>query len=191
MTHPAAGLAQACDSTLVILDMQTRAAAALDDEDSTRLFRVVGTALRAAEILSVPVIYTEHCSPPLGATDPRVLNALPGSAYCVQKNVHCAWADDGFANAVEIAARRQVMICGLQAHTGVLQTAVRMAEHDYQVFVVEDGVGSHAPALAANALQRMRASAVNVTSCESLLYEWLEGGDATAREKVLSILQET
>jgi len=57
--------------------------------------------------------------------------------------------------------------------------------------VVEDGVGSHAPALAANALQRMRASAVNVTSCESLLYEWLEGGDATAREKVLSILQET
>ena len=45
--------------------------------------------------------------------------------------------------------------------------------------------------LAANAIERMRASGVTVTSCESLLYEWLEGCEATTREQVLSVLLET
>ena len=191
MTYPAAGLAQARNSTLVILDMQTRATATVGDEDCARVFRAASRALRTAELLSVPVIYTEHCAPPLGATDPRLVNVLPRSAYRVQKHTYCAWADDSFANAVEIAARSQIVICGLQAHIGVVQTAITMAEHGYPVFVVADGIGSHDPALAANALHRMRASAVNVISCESLLYEWLEGSDATTRDDVLAILQET
>jgi nicotinamidase-related amidase len=191
MTQPAAGLAYVQDSTLIIVDMQTRAAGALQHSELAGVYRAITRTVRAAEILAVPIIYTEHCDPTLGTLDPRILNVLPESAFRVQKSTLCAWSDDGFANAVEIAARRQVVICGLQAHTGVVQTAVAMAEQDYRVFVVEDGTCSHDAALAANAIERMRASAVTVTSCESLLYEWLEGGDTASREHVLSILQET
>ncbi|MDH3712337.1 MAG: isochorismatase family protein [Gammaproteobacteria bacterium] len=191
MTQPAVGLVQAQDSTLVILDMQTQAAAALQSSDFARVCRTVVTTVRAAEILSVPIIYSEHYAPAAGVTDPRVKQVLPESAFRVQKSTHCAWSDDGFANAVEIAARRQVVICGLQAHIGVMQTAIGMAGEDYQVFVVADGTSSHDPTLAAIAIERMRASAVTITSCESLLYEWLEGGDPASREHILSVLQES
>lgn len=191
MTQPASGLARAQDSTLVVLDMQTRAAAALRHADFAGVCRSVVRAVRAADILSVPIIYSEHDAASAGVTDPRIANVLPQSAFRVRKGTHCAWSDDGFANAVEIAARRQIVICGLQAHIGVMQTAIGMSGGDYQVFVVVDATGSHDPALAANAIERMRASGVTVTNCESLLYEWLEGGDATSREQLLSVLLET
>lgn len=191
MTQQAKGLARAHDSTLVVLDMQTRAAAALQPPAFARVCETTARILRAAEVLAVPVIYTEHGAPSLGVTDPRIVNALPGSAYRVIKSMYCAWADDGFCNAVEIAARKQIILCGLQAHVGIVQTAIALAENNYRVFVVADGIGSHDPALTANAVERMRANTVTITSCESLLYEWTEGSDATSREHILSILHET
>ena len=190
MTQRANGLARAHDSTLVVLDMQTRAAAAMQRSDFAHVCAAAAKIVRAAEHLSVPIIYTEHRAPSLGVTDPRIANVLPQSAYRVTKSAYCAWFDDGFCNAVEIAARRQIVLCGLQAHIGIVQTAIAMAENDYQVFVVAEGIGSHDPALVTDATERMRANAVTVTSCESLLYEWLEGGDAASRDHVLSILQE-
>jgi len=191
MTRRTEGLACAADSTLVVLDMQTRVAATLERAEFDRVCGAAARILRAAEILAVPVIHTEHCEPSLGATDPRIVNVLPQSAYRVTKNAYCAWVDDEFCNAVEITARRQVILCGLQAHIGIVQTAIALAENDYRVFAIADAIGSHDPELTLNAVERMRANAITVTSCESLLYEWLETGKVESREQVLSILRET
>ena len=191
MTRPASGLAQANDSTLVMLDMQTRAIAALPPENAASVMHAADRLLRAAEVLSIPVVYTEHVDPSLGNLDPRILDVLPPSAYRVRKKAYCAWNDDAFANALEVAGRPQIVISGLQTHVGVLQTAIRLLEHDYAVFVVEDGVNSHDPALKTNALQRLHAASVNVVSCESLLHEWFEDSEPTARDTLHTILHET
>lgn len=191
MTWPASALAQARDSTLVMLDMQTRSVATLPRADAAGVMRTAARLLRAAAALSIPLIYTEHDEPSHGNLDPRLRDTLPSSAYRVRKKAFCAWNDDAFANALDIAGRRQIVISGLQAHVGVLQTAVRLLEHDYAVFVVEDGVGSHDPALKTNALQRLHAESVHVVSCESLLHEWFEDSEPTARDTLLTILHET
>ena len=191
MTQAATALAHAHHCTLVVIDMQTRTLATMQATQVASMCQIIARTLQVAQRLAVPIVYTEHEAPPQGVIDPRVANALPDSAFAVRKKVFCAWADDSFANAIEIAARRQVVICGVQAHIGVLQTAITLAEHDYSVFVVEDGIGSRDSALTTNALQRMRASGVSVISSESLVHEWLEDGDPSARDEVLAILQET
>ncbi len=191
MTRPASVLAQARESTLVMLDMQTRSVAALPRVDTADVMRSAARLLRAAATLSIPVICTEHEEPSLGSLDSSVREALPSSAYHVRKRAFCAWNDDAFANAIDIAGRRQIVLCGLQAHVGVLQTAIRLLEHDYAVFVVEDGISSHDLALKSNALLRLRAASVQVVSCESLLHEWFEDSDATARDMLPTILHET
>ena len=191
MTQTAPALARAPDCTLVVLDVQTRATAAVPPADADSVCHAIAMTLRAAQALALPVIYTEHTDPPLGAIDARIASALPESAFAVRKTTYCAWADDPFANAVEIAARRQIVICGLQTHVGVLQTAVAMAACDYRVFVPEDAVCSHDAALTRNALHRLRADRVAVTNCESLLYEWLAESEHAVRQQVLSILQES
>lgn len=191
MTQPTTGLAHAQHSTLIILDMQARATAALPQAEVAMVCEHIATTLRIAEVAEVPVICTEHCSPSLGPLDPRVAATLPGSTFHVRKHSYCAWDDDEFANAVEIAGRRQIVICGVQAHIGVLQTAVAMAGQGYAVFVAGDGTCSHHATLAANAARRLVANAVTVASCESLLYEWLAGIEEAARTRALALLQQT
>lgn len=190
MSEPLTVLARADDSTLVVMDVQTQAAAAMPQADAAGVCGAIAVTLRAAQILAVPVICTQHREPPLGAVDPRIAGALPDSAYVVHKSTWSAWRNDDFANAVEIAARPQVVICGFQAHVGVLQTAVEMAAGGYQVFVPQDGVCSRQATLSRNALARLHAARIVVTSTESLLHEWLAGAGREACSQVLAILQE-
>ena len=70
-------------------------------------------------------------------------------------------------------ARRQVVLCGVEAHVCVLQTALELQSEGYSVHVVEDAVASRAESDRAAALDRMvRHGADRVTS-EMVVFEWL------------------
>ena len=74
MTQPATGLASAHDSTLIILDMQTRTAATLRPCDFASVSQTVVQTLRAAEILAVP---------------PRRLVFWSVGSHISQQTIHC------------------------------------------------------------------------------------------------------
>ena len=72
------------------------------------------------------------------------------------------------------SGRRQVVLCGMETHVCVLQTALVLKALGYAPFVVEDAVCSRHDQHWRNALARLAAAGAAVTNHESVLFEVLE-----------------
>ena len=93
---------------------------------------------------------------------------------------------------------KHYIICGIEAHVCVLQTAIKLAEigPDYtqkardevRVYVVQDAVSSRYEKDYLTALSRLnKYSNIEIVSCEMVLFEWLRKS-GTERFKAISQL---
>jgi nicotinamidase-related amidase len=161
---PEPKLARAADSTLVLIDLQERLAAAMPSRDP--VIRAAGILLETAARLDIPVVVTEQYPRGLGRTVAEVALKVPKNSARVEKTCFSACA-------VLPPLRPQVVLAGMEAHVCVLQTALELAAAGREVFVVEDAVCSRTEANYANALARMRYAGVIITNTESVIFEWL------------------
>lgn len=166
-------LLRAEDSVLLVVDMQTRFAAATpaDTWDHARDGAVL--LARAAGELALPVLATQQVPDKLGQVHPDVAAALPDHAERIDKTCFSASGDDGFMQALAMTGRRQVVVCGMETHVCVVQTVAGLVAAGYVPFVVADAVCSRDPAHKENALARMQATGVPVINRESALFEWM------------------
>ena len=166
-------------SVLLIVDVQARLAPSIHDGDrvAANCAWLAGVAVR----VGVPVVVTEHFPEKLGATLESVKAAAAGAHY-VAKQCFSAQADGCLAGTA-VEGRRQVVVCGTEAHVCVQQTALELRWAGREVFVVADACGSRDPANRDLALARMRAHGIDVVSREMVAFEWLQrGGSALFRE---------
>jgi nicotinamidase-related amidase len=92
-----------------------------------------------------------------------------------------------FADALAAAGRPQVVLCGMETHVCVLQTAIDLQEQGYAVHVVADAVGSRDPARRELGLARMRHAGCTIVDSEMVVFEWL-GAAGTDEFKAVSKL---
>jgi nicotinamidase-related amidase len=70
--------------------------------------------------------------------------------------------------------KSQFILCGMETHVCVLQTALDLLALGKQVFVVADATGSRKPLDHQLGIERMRADGVVIVSREMVLFELLE-----------------
>lgn len=160
-------------SALLLVDVQTRLAAAMPAEERERVLRNGGVLIEAAKALDIPILHTEQYPRGLGGTEPELATALQGAARRLEKTAFSCCGATGFDAAACADGRTQWILCGMEAHVCVLQTAFELHARGMAVFVVEDGVCSRSAANRDNALARLRQSGVVVSNTESVLFEWL------------------
>ncbi len=171
VTGPA--LCHADDSCLVVVDIQTRLAAAMAREDRERLLKNTTVLLRAAATLNIPVLATEQYPAGLGPTDAALQQHIPQDKPPLAKTAFSCCQAQGFMEKLELHGRRQVILCGMESHVCILQTALELQHTGRQVFVAEDAVCSRDPARHANALVRLRQAGIFISNMESVVFEWL------------------
>lgn len=157
-------------STLLVIDMQARLAPAIDDGE-----RVVDNCAWLAAVarrVGVPIVVTEHCRDKLGETVDAVKAATVGAAY-VGKTWFSAQRE-GSLHGTAVDGRRQVVICGAEAHVCVQQSALELRWAGKEVFVVADACGSRAAADRELAFSRMRSHGIEIVSREMVAFEWLQ-----------------
>ena len=123
--------------------------------------------LEGARIMKVPALVSEQYPRGLGGTAPEV--GLQGERT-IEKNVFSAARADGF----DLAGRRQVLVCGIEAHVCVSQTVHDLLADGFQVHVIADAVGSRHEQDRERALQRMQSAGAAVSTVEAALFELLE-----------------
>lgn len=173
MQRPASLLARADESRLVIIDVQDRLAGAMTEGERERVLRHTAILAETAGMLGIPVSATEQYPKGLGPTNPMVGEALPTDTPLFDKTCFSCAGAKGFVDALNTGGRRQVVLAGMETHVCVLQTALELLGHGFQLFVAEDAVCSRDPANHRNALERMRQAGITITNTESVLFEWL------------------
>ena len=169
-------LAEAKHSQLVVIDVQERLVAAMAEKPRQQTLHNISLLSQIANTLKIPITHTEQYPKGLGPTE-EMVRAHLAETEAIEKTCFSCFGAEGFITAVSLAQRQQIILCGMESHVCVLQTAIELQQAGYQVFVVEDGICARHKRHHKNALGRLRQAGIIVTNAESVVFEWLR--DAT------------
>lgn len=152
-------------SQLLVIDVQEKLIPSM--QDGASVIKNTGRLVQAARLLEVPVVVTEQYPRGLGPTSEE-LTIQDARRFEKQRFS----AVEAFTDKDPVA--EQMVLCGMETHICVLQTALDLLALGSSVFVVSDAVTSRRSEACRVALQRMRDHGVAVVTTESVLFEWLE-----------------
>lgn len=171
----------------MVIDMQARLLPVI--RDAGALTANVDRLIRGAHALHVPVLVTEHCADAIGPTDPELARHLSPGGIIAKRHFN-AMDEAVVVDAVEATGLPHVVICGVEAHVCVAQTALGLRARGHAVFVVEDACGSRHGSDREVGLARLRQAGCVPMSVEAVLFEWLAHADHPGFKDVLSIIKE-
>ena len=173
MAHP--NKLDAERAALVVVDIQEGFRNAIPD--FAVLASRVSVAVRGCQILGVPVVITEQYPKGLGRTAEEIQLVLEDGTYDpVDKNAFSSCGASGFIERLTSLGSEQVILCGLEAHICVNQTAHDLVSRGMQVHLLHDCVSSRFEYNRLAALAKMQRAGVIESSIEMALFEML--GDA-------------
>ncbi len=147
--------------------------------------------VRLAKILSIPIMMTTQYSKGLGDTVPEVSSLLDGVKAIDKLEFGCFGSDAFRAGLKTLPGNRNtVLLCGMEAHICVMQTALGALNEGYLVHVASDAVGSRAEWNWRVGLDRMRAAGAVISSAEMMMYELLRRSGSTAFKELLPYLKD-
>jgi nicotinamidase-related amidase len=142
----------------------------------------VAVLVQGAHALRMPVIVTEQYPKGLGRTVPEVAQHLEGVTP-IEKVCFSAAGSDEFNSALAGSGRDQILLCGIESHVCVNQTAEDLLAAGREVHVVGDAVTSRTAANRDLGLHKMEQSGATLTSVETALFELLrEAGTPEFKE---------
>ena len=162
-----------------ILDPSRAALAVVDVQDAFReaipdfagLAGRVARVVAGARILGVPVVVTEQYPKGLGRTAAEIAAVLPADFDPVEKTAFSSCGAQQFVDELERAGALHVLVCGIEAHVCVNQTAHDLLARGYQVHVLTDCVSSRAEHNRRAGLDKMMRSGALPSSTELALFE--------------------
>jgi len=138
------------------------------------------------KLLEIPLLVTEQYTNGLGFTIPTV-NAALGDYSAIEKMTFSCCEAPQFINALRATGKKNVILCGIESHICVLQTAIDLLQAGYQPVVIEDCVASRKLSDKHTAIERMRQEGAIISSLESVLFE-LTRSSGTETFKAISKL---
>jgi nicotinamidase-related amidase len=169
-------------AALVVVDVQEAFRPAVRDFDGV----AAGAAalVRGARILGLPVVVSEQYPRGLGKTVAEVAEHLDGIEP-IEKVCFSAAAADGF----DLGGRDQALMCGIESHVCVSQTAHDLLDRGMEVHVARDAVTSRTEQNRELGLHKMEGAGAIVTSVETALFELLGAAGTDEFKRVQALVK--
>ncbi len=169
-------------TTLVVVDVQEGFRRAIPDFE--RIAKATATLIEGADLLGVPIVVTEQYPKGLGETASEVAEHLPEGTVPLEKVRFSAAEADGF----DLGGRDQALVCGVESHVCVSQTAIDLLEGGVEVQVPLDGVGSRTEENKRVGLHKMERAGAILTSVEAALFELLGGAGTDEFKQIQKLI---
>ena len=173
---------------LVVIDIQEKLLPPIFQKD--QLVRNSQLLIRAAGILKIPAIVSTQYSKGLGSTVPEVASLLSG-IDAVDKTLFSCFGSDMFCALLKRlpGQRNTLLLCGMESHICVTQTALAALRDGYLVHVASDAVSSRTEWNWKIGLDRMRAAGAVISSTEMMIYELMRSSSSAAFKELLPHLK--
>ncbi len=158
-------------TVLVVVDMQEAFRNPIND--FAQIVSRASIAVRGFQNLNLPIIVTEQYPKGLGRTAEEILFSLPPEFEFVEKSAFSSCGASAFMEKLHMTNASQIVLCGLETHICVNQTAHDLLDEGFEVHVLTDCVGSRFTQDKETALRKMQMSGVVPSSTEMALFELL------------------
>jgi nicotinamidase-related amidase len=173
MSHPR--VLERDASVLLIIDVQEGYRGHTVQHD--RMVRSVRRLLDAANLMGVPVIATEQYPKGLGHTQPEVSAGFPPDLRVIEKRSMSCCGQPAFVERLRALGRRQVVVCGIEAHACVNQTVHDLLHDGHTVHVPYDAISARFEHDLRIGWDKMITSGAVASTVEMACLEWVRTAD--------------
>jgi len=156
------------NTTALFIDFQERLFPAMHEKET--LLKNSKILLEGLNILSIPLVFTQQYTKGLGETLVELRSLVPDFVHIEKTNFSCLGAQE-YGVFIWDHHCKNIIICGIEAHVCVLQTAVDLKDSGFNPIVVTDCITSRSALNKEGAIDRFRYENIMTATCESILFE--------------------
>jgi nicotinamidase-related amidase len=173
---------------LLVVDIQEKLLPPIFQKE--QLVRNSQLLIRAAGVLKIPALATTQYAKGLGKTVPEIASLLP-ETEAIDKDRFSCFGSDAFCTLLKRlpGQRNTLLLCGMESHICVTQTALAALREGYLVHVASDAVSSRTEWNWKIGLERMRAAGAVISSTEMMIYELMRSSSSPAFKEMLPYLK--
>ena len=185
MPHP--NILDNSKTAFVVVDIQEAFRNAIPDFAITA--SRVSLAVRGFQILGVPVIVTEQYPKGLGRTAEEILFTLPDDFEVFEKTAFSSCGAKEFIGKLQDVGAKQIVLCGLETHVCVNQTAHDLIDHGFQVHLLTDCVCSRFERDKLAGLAKMQSSGAQSSSIEMAFFELMRDAKHAQFKEIQNLIK--
>lgn len=174
-------------AALVVIDLQEGFRPIIPDFDETA--ERVSRLMEAARLLGIPTIVTEQYPKGLKHTVDSLQEQVAHAVAVVPKTSFSCCGAGEFQERFAALQKKQAVLCGVETHICVMQTALDLLEQGFEVFVVADGCASRFPVNKQVGLERLARSGATIVTFEMTLFEWMRGSTCPQFKAVQNLVR--
>jgi nicotinamidase-related amidase len=156
-------------TALVVVDVQESFRNAISDFSETAAR--IALLAHGMQLLGVPLIVTEQYPKGLGHTAGEIRTVLPAGFEPVEKTAFSSCGARDFVSRLDETGARQVLLCGMEAHICVNQTAHDLIARGLQVHLLTDCITARTEHDKRIGLKKMELAGALPSSVETALFE--------------------
>ena len=167
MSHPS--ILENNQTALLIVDLQEAFRSVIPD--FPMITEKTSTIARGFQLLGIPILVTEQYPKGLGRTAEEILYSLSDDQEIIEKKTFSSCGVNGFIDNLKALGVKQIVVCGLETHICVSQTAHDLLEAGFQVHLLKDAVASRNDHDKHTAINKMASNGVIISCVEMVLFE--------------------
>ena len=171
---------------LIVIDIQGKLANIVDN--SELLISNSEKLIKGAQTLNLPVLWLEQNPDKLGRTTPDLYDILVPITP-ISKYTFDACGEQVFIQKLRDANITTWLLCGIETHICVYQTALSLINLGFDVEIVADCVSSRTEFNKELAIAKLASKGVDITSLEMCLYELLVDCRTAEFKEILRLIK--
>ncbi len=179
---------------LIVVDVQGKLARLV--HDSSTLISNCEKLIKGVQMLDLPIIWLEQNPDKLGATVEELhtllsthVNNSINNQQAITKYTFDGCDEDGFMKAVKTANVDNWLICGIETHICVYQTATNLKEKGFDVHLAADCVSSRSLENKLLAINKLVSNGIALTGLEMCLFELVKDCRAPEFKQLLTLIK--
>ncbi|HHQ44835.1 MAG TPA: hydrolase [Candidatus Altiarchaeales archaeon] len=173
------------NSALVVIDVQEKFRPVIKDFDDT-VANIV-KLIKGFQVLGVPIIFTQQYTKGLGETVDEIKKVAEFEP--IEKLSFSCFDEDEFKRKIRALGRRHLVLCGIESHVCLLNTALDAIEAGYTIHYVIDAVSSRRESDKDIAVKRVIQEGAKAGSTEIVLFQILKTADAGEFKEISKIVK--
>ena len=155
-------------SAIVLIDIQGKLAEIM--HESERLLNNLEILVKGAQLLDIPIIWTEQLPDKLGTTSGNISKLLEDQTPIIKSEFSCV-RNNEFSDLIKDNEYNHFLLCGIETHVCVYQTAKDLLARGHEVELIIDGVSSRTELNKNIGIEKITSLGAKVISVEMLLFE--------------------
>lgn len=157
------------ETQALIIDYQEKLVPVMKQKEN--LIHNTEILIKGLNILEVPLTVTQQYTKGLGMTIDSVLKAVNNKGQYFDKISFSILDDITIEEKIRKNNRKNIIICGIEAHICVLQSVIDLIEKGYQVILVADCISSRKEMDKKYGIKRAMKEGAIITTYEAILFE--------------------